>query len=86
MSFDMPSFLFESVVTGLGKFEIIGEYPAQNQELPMVRMFTGFTSSNPNYEDGPTGDWPFLSDTQLGWRFTSALPVPQCGAQVQAGS
>lgn len=47
---------------------------------PMQRLFMGYSSSNPNYYNGPANDWPFASDTQLMSRFTTTLPTPTCGA------
>ena len=48
---------------------------------PMQRMFMGYSSSNPNYYNGPANDWALPSDTQLFWKFTTTLPTPTCGAQ-----
>jgi hypothetical protein len=52
----------------------------------MPRLFTGFTSQNPNFEDGPTGDWAFASDRTYAWAFTKTLPAVSCGAQSLAPS
>lgn len=45
------------------------------------RDYTGYTSQNPNWYNGPMNDWPYASDTQLMWAFTKTLPVPAIGAQ-----
>jgi len=55
--------------------------PVTFENNPMVRMFSGFTSSNPNWYHGPEDDWPFASDTQLAWRMCATIPTPECGAQ-----
>lgn len=47
---------------------------------PMPRSFTGYTSQNPNYFNGPTNDWPYASDTQMMWRMTKTIPAVACGA------
>lgn len=46
----------------------------------MSRSFTGYTSQNPNYFDGPFSDWTFAADRSRAWRFTKTLPTPNCGA------
>ena len=48
---------------------------------PSPRMYTGYTSQNPNWEDGPFDDWPFASDTQGFRAATKTLPTPSCGTQ-----
>ncbi|MGH9094437.1 MAG: hypothetical protein ACRDXE_04690 [Acidimicrobiales bacterium] len=48
---------------------------------PMPMNYTGFSSANPQYFNGPANDWTFASDTQLMWRFTKTIPASVCGAQ-----
>jgi hypothetical protein len=47
----------------------------------MSRMFQGYTSENPNFEDGPAGDWLWDSASTLGYAYTRTLPTIQCGSQ-----
>lgn len=47
---------------------------------PMPMNYTGYSSANPNYYNGPLNDWPYASDTQLMWRLTKTIPTPVCGA------
>lgn len=49
---------------------------------PMARSFTGFSTVNPNYFNGPANDWTQASDTQRMWRFTKTIPTVACGGQV----
>lgn len=50
-----------------------------NNALP--RSYTGYTSANSQWFNGPLNDWNFSSDTQLFYSFTKTLPSSQCGAQ-----
>lgn len=52
----------------------------------MGRMFQGYTSENPNFEDGPAEDWNFASDRMIAWSYTKVLPTPTCGAIALAAS
>lgn len=52
----------------------------------MPRLFTGFTSENPNWFNGPANDWTFASDRTWAWAFTKTIPVTACGAQTLAAS
>jgi hypothetical protein len=54
--------------------------PDMFENNPMMRSFTGYTSQNPNYFNGPFNDWTFASDRSRAWRFTKTLPTPNCGA------
>lgn len=47
---------------------------------PMARTLMGYSSQNPNYEDGPFGDWTFDSSRMRMWQLTRTLPTPVCGA------
>jgi hypothetical protein len=47
----------------------------------MPRSYTGYTSPNPNWYNGPANDWPYASDTQLMYAYTKTLPQVYCGAQ-----
>ncbi len=47
----------------------------------MPRLFTGFTSENPNWFNGPANDWTFSSDRTYAYAFTKTLPATACGAQ-----
>lgn len=53
---------------------------------PMSRMYTGFTSANSNWFNGPANDWPFPSDRQLAYAYAKTLPTVSCGAQALASS
>jgi hypothetical protein len=48
---------------------------------PMPRMYTGYTSPNVNFYNGPLNDWPFPADRQLAHAYTKTIPPPSCGAQ-----
>ena len=61
-----------------------GNITWDNAAMPV--SFTGYTTQNPNYEDGPFDDWPFASDTALMSRYTTTLPTPTCGASTFVGS
>jgi hypothetical protein len=50
-----------------------------NNAAPM--SYTGYTSQNPNWYNGPANDWPFSSDRQGMWAYTKTLPAIVCGAQ-----
>lgn len=52
----------------------------------MPRSFTGYTTENQNWFNGPANDWAFNSTRSIAWRFTKTLPVVKCGAQALAGS
>jgi hypothetical protein len=47
----------------------------------MAQSYTGYTSGNPNWYNGPANDWNFPSDTQLMYAYTKTLPAVACGAQ-----
>jgi hypothetical protein len=53
---------------------------------PMERPFTGYTSENPRWFNGPANDWTFNSDRSWAWCFTQTVPVPTCGAQALVAS
>lgn len=53
---------------------------------PMERPFTGYTSENPRWFDGPANDWNFNSDRSWAWCYTQTVPVPSCGAQTLVAS
>lgn len=49
-------------------------------ENDMPRLFSGFTSENQNWFNGPANDWAFSSDRSIAWAFTQTVPTPTCGA------
>jgi len=57
----------------------IGERSLGNEI--MITNFTGFAEENPNFFDGPTGDWPYTSDRVLQYAAVTAIPVTSCGTQ-----
>jgi hypothetical protein len=55
-------------------------------ENEMPRLFTGYTSENPNWFNGPLNDWAFSSDRSIAWCFSKTVPTPTCGAVALVGS
>ena len=47
----------------------------------VTREFTGYTSQNPNFYNGPANDWPYPSDTQLMYAYAKTAPTAVVGAQ-----
>lgn len=52
----------------------------------MLRSFTGYTSQNPNFYNGPQNDWNFASDRSIAWCYTQILPTPHLGATAEIHS
>jgi hypothetical protein len=50
-----------------------------NNAMPF--SYTGYTSANPNWFNGPANDWPYSSDRQKMYALTKTLPTVACGAQ-----
>lgn len=56
-----------------------GNTTLDNNAMP--RDYTGFTTQNPNYYNGPMNDWVFDSSRSMAYALTRTLPAPTCGAQ-----
>lgn len=58
------------------------------QNGPMDNPFSGFAIENPNWYDGPLGDWPVSSDRVFAYLPVAAtdLPTPVCGYQTTPAS
>lgn len=52
----------------------------------MPRNFTGYTSQNPNWYNGPANDWTYSSDRSIAWAYATTLPATACGWQSTAAS
>jgi hypothetical protein len=48
--------------------------------------FTGVCYENPNFEDGPMGDWGMSITAIRAWMLDTALPTPVCGYQALVAS
>lgn len=52
----------------------------------MIRSFTGYTSENPNWFNGPGNDFVGQSGRSISWVYTKSTPIPVLGAQPLAAS